>query len=84
MYCCVTASSVHEMLPVSDVFGIIPSFPLLGSSRYRPTLRVSFISTELGFASDEECVCFLEDAGAVMDGGSTTVDCKLTSTKLSS
>ena len=58
-------------------------FPLL-SSRYRPTLAVSFISAELGFASDEECLSFLVDVGAVLDRESTKLDCKLTSSKLSS
>ena len=58
-------------------------FPLL-FSRYRPTLAVSFISTELGFTSGEECLSFLVNAGAVLDRESTKVDCKLTSSKLSS
>ena len=57
---------------------------LLLVSRYRPTLAVSFISVELGFANDEECLSFLVNAGAVLDRESTKVDCKLTSSKLSS
>ena len=52
--------------------------------RYRPTLPVPFISTELGFTSDEECLSFLVNAGAVLDRESTKMDCKLTSSKLSS
>ena len=58
-------------------------FPLI-FSRYRPTLAVSFISAELGFASDEECLSFLVNTGAVLDRESTKMDCKLTSSKLSS
>ena len=52
--------------------------------RYRPTLPVPFISAELGFTSDEECLSFLVDVGAVLDRESTKMDCKLTSSKLSS
>ncbi len=46
--------------------------------RYRPSVSVERITSELKFGSRDECVQFLIDANAVLDRTQNTLDCKLT------
>ena len=44
--------------------------------RYRPTLSVDFISSQLCFESVDQCVEFLSGCGAVLVDQGRTIDCK--------
>ena len=44
--------------------------------RYRPSIAVSFVESELGFTEDEQCLKFLQDLGVVLTQDGTKIDCK--------
>ena len=52
--------------------------------RYRPAVKVAYITTLLGFVSEEECEEFLMMSGAILNGDGTAMDCKSTLSNLSS
>ena len=44
--------------------------------RYRPSVAVSFVESELGFTEDEQCLKFLQDLGVVFTPDGCKIDCK--------
>ena len=44
--------------------------------RYRPSVAVSFVESELGFTEDEQCLKFLQDLGVVFTADGSKIDCK--------
>ena len=58
------AQSMHVLLLLCRLF------------RYRPTLNVEFISSQLCFESVDQCVEFLSGCGAVLVDQGRTMDCK--------
>jgi len=59
---------------------VVPGHRLLTlkmmSSAYRPDMPVSFISTELGFENESECIAFLHERNAVFKSNRTSIDTK--------
>lgn len=47
--------------------------------RYRPTVSISVVQTELGFSNLDDCLQFLKDKGAVVSQDSSILDCKSSS-----
>ena len=50
--------------------------------RYRPSLPISYIGKILEFPDEEECLAFLVGMDAVLLDENSSVDCKLTHSKL--
>lgn len=73
------ANKVKRLISQREVFSPPPSLSLC---RYRPNVRVEYISQELGFRTQEDCLAFLASVGAVLDSTGTLLDCKLTSGKI--
>lgn len=44
--------------------------------RYRPSVAVSFVESELGFTEDKQCLKFLQDLGVVFTADGSKIDCK--------
>lgn len=52
---------------------------LLPLNRYRPTVLLNVVQAELGYSSQEDCLKFLQEKGAVLSEDSTKLDCKASS-----
>ncbi len=71
---------LYYLLPFLDHHCVYLYFHI----RYRPSLPVSYVSSTLGFADDDECVDFLLGVEAILLDGHSAIDCKQTHSKLAS
>ena len=51
--------------------------------RYRPSVPVSFIMTELGFSSDQDTRAFLQHVNAAINADDVTINCQQTAVNMS-
>ena len=71
--------SVHALIVLLTCVILLSPLLLLLSRvcwRYRPSIAVSFVESELGFTEEEQCVKFLQDLGVVLTADGTKIDCK--------
>lgn len=66
----------------SSSSAILPPLYVMLPFRFRPSLPVSYISSNLGFTDDAECLDFLVGMEAALLDGNSAIDCKLTHSKL--
>ena len=68
---------------ISSLPSYVELYHVYTQLRYRPNLPVSYVSEVLGFSNLEDCLAFLVSLDVVLVNNSS-MDCKLTQTKLNS
>ena len=53
------------------------------SCRYRPSIPVSFVMTELGFSSELDTRAFLQHVNAAINDDDVTINCQQTAVNMS-